>query len=140
MAQTNLVLFEEVGGRLISERARIGVTQAAMATAIGVSPRAYHAYEKGKRGIPIDALVSMHTQFETDILWILLGVRNPREESTVDALEYFEKNLDIYIAENGFQLEVTKRSALAARWYRAYLKGKVIPMEDVHTWIELLTE
>lgn len=140
MTQLDTELFEKVGERLHAARSKLGLSQAAMATTIGVSARAYHAYEKGKRGIPIEALVSMHVQFGIEPNEVLLGVRAPVADTSVDALESFERKLDLYIAENEIALEVTKRSALAARWYRSYLNGKEIPIEDVKTWIEILVE
>ena len=44
------------------------------------------------------------------------------------------------MAKQGIKLKTEKRGAIAARWYRSFLQGKPIEMDDVHTWIELLTE
>ena len=40
-------LFEGIGTRLVDRRTELGLSQAAMAEALGVSARAYHSYEKG---------------------------------------------------------------------------------------------
>lgn len=133
-------LFEAIGARLIDCRTELGLSQAAMAEALGVSARAYHSYEKGKRGLPVETAVSLVEQFGGDLNWLLRGIRNTDVERNVDALEQFERELDAYLENNGITLKHPKRSVIAARWYRSYLKGKEIPMEDVQTWIELLTE
>jgi len=73
-------------------------------------------------------------------MWILLGNRSARVEHDLKALEEFEVSLDTYLAEQCIKLKTEKRGAIAARWYRSFLQGKPIEMDDVHTWIELLTE
>ena len=49
-------------------------------------------------------------------------------------------SLDTYIEKRGIKLKTEKRGAIAARWYRSFLQGKPIDMDDVRTWIELLSE
>lgn len=131
-------LFEGIGTRLVDRRTELGLSQAAMAEALDVSARAYHSYEKGKRGIPVEAAVSFVTQFGGDLNWLLRGVRSTDADRDADALEEFERELDAYLEDNSITLKFPRRSAIAARWYRSYLKGRKIPMEDVQTWIELL--
>ena len=48
--------FTGIGARLAITRNETGLSQTEMAKEIGVSLRAYHSYEKGDRGLPIEAL------------------------------------------------------------------------------------
>ena len=57
MAQKTSDMFIGIGARLAITRNETGLSQTDMAKEIGVSLRAYHSYEKGERGLPIEALV-----------------------------------------------------------------------------------
>ena len=48
--------------------------------------------------------------------------------------------MDKFLTTSGIRLKSEKRGAIVARWYRSLLEGKPIDMDDVRTWIELLTE
>ena len=129
-----------LGARLAITRNEKALSQAKMAEALGMSLRAYQSYELGKRSIPVEALMKLHRQFDVDLSWILLGVESVRLKHDLDKLEEFEVELDRYLSENGIKLKSEKRGAISARWYRSFLEGKEIAMDDVHTWIELLRE
>lgn len=129
-----------LGARIAIARNEQALSQAKMAEALGMSLRAYQSYELGKRAIPVEALIKLHRQFNVDLSWILLGVEAVRLKHDLDKLEEFEVALDKYLSENGIKLKSEKRGAIAARWYRSFLEGKEIAMDDVHTWIELLRE
>lgn len=111
-----------------------------MAKELGVSLRAYHSYEKGVRGLPIEALVILDEKFGTDVTWILLGTKSVRVQHDIGALEKFETALDRFLTEQSIRIKSEKRGAIVARWYRSLTDGKEIKMEDVHTWIELLRD
>lgn len=130
----------DLGARLVIARNELGLSQARMAEALGMSQRAYHSYETGKRSIPVEALVDMHRQFGVDLNWILLGVDAVRPGHDLAALEGFETALDRHLSATGIRLKSEKRGAIVARWYRSFLEGQEIPLDDVHTWIELLRE
>lgn len=68
------------------------------------------------------------------------GQPSARVEHDLKALEEFEVSLDTYIETRGIKLKTEKRGAIAACWYRSFLQGKPIDMDDVRTWIELLSE
>lgn len=140
MAQEDADLFAEVGARLAISRSEIGVSQAAMAEAIGVSHRAYHSYEKGKRGIPVEALIRMHSQYEVDVSWLLLGTKSIRAGHDFDALKRIETSLDQYLVSAGIKIKSEKRGAIVARWYESHVKGREVSDDDVHTWIEFVRE
>ena len=129
-----------LGARMAIARNEIGLSQARMAEALGMSQRAYQSYETGKRSIPVEALVDMHRQFGVDLNWIMLGVEAVRPGHDLAALEGFETALDRHLSATDICLKSEKRGAIVARWYRSFLEGKEIPLDDVHTWIELLRE
>lgn len=129
-----------LGARMAIARNELGLSQTKLAAALSISLRAYQSYELGKRSIPLEALVEMHRQFGVDLNWILLGADSVRQTHDLAALESFETALDRHLTEAGVRLKSEKRGAIVARWYRSFLDGKEIPMDDVHTWIELLRE
>ena len=83
----------------------------------------------------------MHRQFGVDLNWILLGVEAVRPGHDLAALEGFETALDRHLGATGHPPE--KREArgrlLRVGTGRSW-RGREIPMDDVHTWIELLRE
>jgi transcriptional regulator with XRE-family HTH domain len=133
-------ILAEIGPRLALTRSEIGLSQAAMAEALGVSPRAYHSYEKGKRGIPVEALVALVDRFDIDISWLLIGAKSVRASHDFEALKRIENSLDGHLSEEGIKIKGEKRGAIIARWYQSHIEGREITDDDVHTWIELVRE
>ena len=70
----------------------------------------------------------------------MLGVEAVRPGHDLAALEGFETALDRHLSATDIRLKSEKRGAIVARWYRSFLEGKEISLDDVHTWIELLRE
>ncbi|PYG26909.1 helix-turn-helix domain-containing protein [Pelagimonas varians] len=140
MPREDADLFAEIGARLAICRGEIGVSQAAMAEAIGVSHRAYHSYEKGKRGVPVEALVKMQDKFEVDVAWLLLGTKSIRVGHDFEALKRIETSLDQYLVSAGIKIKSEKRGAIVARWYESEVKGNEVTDDAVHTWIEFSRE
>ncbi|RYG91611.1 XRE family transcriptional regulator [Loktanella sp. IMCC34160] len=129
-----------MGARLAIARNETGLSQAAMAKALGVSPRAYHSYEKGQRGIPVEALVAFGEQFDVDVPWLLLGTRAIRAGHDFDALKQIETSLDQHLNSKNIRIKSEKRGAIIARWYKSHVEGREITNDDVHTWIELVMD
>jgi len=140
MVRDDAELFAEIGARLAICRNEIGVSQAAMAEAIGVSHRAYHSYEKGKRGIPVEALVKMQSRYDIDVAWMLIGTKSIRAGHDFEALKHIESSLDKHLTEEGTRIKSEKRGAIVARWYQSHVEGREVTDDDVHTWIELVRE
>lgn len=141
MAQDSKSVFSSMGARLAIARNEIGLTQTAMAEAIGVSHRAYHSYEKGQRGLPVEALVAMDDLFDVDATWILLGTKAVRAAHDFDALKRIETSLDQHLnEEEGIKIKSEKRGAIIARWYQSHVEGREVTDDDVHTWIELVRD
>lgn len=140
MADRPYHVLSALGARLAIARNELGISQAKLAETLGISLRAYQSYELGKRSIPVEVLIEFYRKFEVDIRWILLGVEAVRMKHDLEALEEFEVALDRLLSESATRLKSEKRGAIAARWYRSFLEGKEIAMDDVHTWIELLRD
>lgn len=140
MVRDDAELFAEIGARLAISRNEIGVSQAAMAEAIGVSHRAYHSYEKGKRGVPVEALVKMQSRYDVDVAWLLLGTKSIRAGHDFEALKHIESSLDKHLTDEGIKIKSEKRGAIVARWYQSHVEGREVTDDDVHTWIELVRE
>ncbi|MFV1658487.1 helix-turn-helix domain-containing protein [Phaeobacter sp. JH20_27] len=140
MAERPYDYLSALGARIAIARNELSISQVKMADALGISLRAYQSYELGKRSIPVEALVELHRKFDVDLNWILLGAEAVRLKHDLAKLEEFEIALDKHLSENGIRLKSEKRGAISARWYRSFLDGKEIAMDDVHTWIELLRE
>ena len=87
-----------------------------------------------------EALVEMHRKFDVDLNWILLGVEAVRMKHDIAALEGFEVKLDRYLTEQKIRVKSEKRGAIVARWYQSHVEGREVPIDQVHTWIELVRE
>lgn len=59
--------------RLHLIRRNAQLTQAAMATRLGLSHRAYKNYESGKRDLPITVAITVCEQFATDLSYLISG-------------------------------------------------------------------
>ena len=140
MARDLKAVFSAMGARLAIARNEVGLTQTSMADAIGVSHRAYHSYEKGQRGLPVEALVAISEKFEVDAAWILLGTKAIRTAHDFDALKKIEISLDRYLTTENIKIKSEKRGAIVARWYQSHVEGREVRDDDVHTWIELVRD
>jgi transcriptional regulator with XRE-family HTH domain len=125
MAQRPYDYLTALGARLAITRNELSMSQAKMAESLGMS---------------LEALVELHRQFQVDLSWVLLGMEAARPGHDLAALERFEVALDKFLTTSDIRLKSEKRGAIVARWYRSLLEGKPIDMDDVRTWIELLTE
>lgn len=130
-------VFSAMGARLAIVRNEIGLTQTAMADAVGVSRRAYHSYEKGERGIPVEALVAIAEKFDVDSAWILLGTKLVRTAHDFEMLKKIEIALDQHLSNENIKIRSEKRGAIVARWYQSNIEGREVSDDDIHTWIEL---
>ena len=101
MADRPYDYLSALGARIAIARNELGMSQAKLAEALGISLRAYQSYELGKRSIPVEALFEMHRKFEVDLNWILLGVEAVRMKHDIAALEEFEVALDKYLSDSG---------------------------------------
>ena len=132
--------LSNLGARITIARKELGMSQAKLAEAIGLSVRAYQSYEMGQRSIPIEALVEMHQKFNVDLNWILLGAKAVRMQHDIAALEEFEVKFDQYLNDQKIRIASEKRGIIVSLWYQSHVEGREVPFEQVHTWIELVGE
>ena len=59
-----------LGARLAIVRVEAGLTQDSFAKSIGLSPRAYHYYERGQRSMPIEAIDRIGEVYGVDMNWL----------------------------------------------------------------------
>jgi transcriptional regulator with XRE-family HTH domain len=140
MAERPYDYLSALGARVAITRNELALSQAKMAEALGISLRAYQSYELGKRSMPVEALYKLHKLYDVDLNWVLLGQEAARVEHDIARWDEFQHDLDRYLSEAGITLKSEKRIAICSRWYRSFLDGKEIEMDDVHTWIELLKD
>ncbi|WP_439121099.1 helix-turn-helix domain-containing protein [Marivita sp.] len=140
MADRPYDYLSALGARIAIARNELGMSQAKLAEALGISLRAYQSYELGKRSIPVEALFEMNRKFDVDLNWILLGVEAVRMKHDIAALEDFEVTLDRYLTDQEIRVKSEKRGAIVARWYQSHVEGREVPVDQVHTWIELVRE
>jgi transcriptional regulator with XRE-family HTH domain len=133
-------LLVSIGARLAITRNELGMSQAAMADALGLSPRAYHSYERGTRAMPVEPLVKMNSKFEVDLNWILLGLKAARVEHDLSALKEFEVLLDGLLVERKLILRGEKRAAIVERWYKSLIEGNEMPLAEIRNWIDLMAD
>ena len=133
-------LLVSIGARLAICRNELGLSQAAMAQALGLSHRAYHSYERGTRSMPLEPLVKMHTEFDVDLNWILLGSKAARVEHDLAALRDFEVRFDNLLVERNLRLSAETRGAIVERWYRSYVEGQEVSIDQLRTWIDLMAD
>lgn len=125
--------LERIGGRLRISRNQLGFSQASLAKKLGLSTQAYNAYEAGKRALPILVLTQLCRDFELDADWLLFGTNH-------EARDGFELSLNKYLEDENIRISNPKRQAIVDNWYKSLKEGKEVPIEDLHTWIEIMRE
>lgn len=79
-----------IGERLLSIRTEKGLSQQAIADALGVSLRTYQNYERGDRPVSKELLCSLVEKYRVDIAWVLTGERTSSDArpSEIDAIVF----------------------------------------------------
>lgn len=68
----------DIGGRLLEERKRLGLTQSEVSKICEVAFSTYHTYEKGTRTPDAECLAKLYLA-GVDVLYMVTGVRNNTE-------------------------------------------------------------
>lgn len=118
-----------------------GFSQSKMAQQLGVSMRAYHSYEKGERGLPIEAVQKFSSAFEKSADWLLFGI-DADNRGKINASEYevMANNLDQYIASEGISISAQNTFKVTAMWLRSCQNGAPAPFEIIMAWVDALKE
>ena len=74
------------GARIAALRRQQGMSQAQLASALGVSPSAVGMYEQGRREPSADVLVEMGRIFGVSVDYILTGNPSPYEQAQLQQL------------------------------------------------------
>ena len=127
-----------IGRRLCEIRKSHGLSQREMADNMGVAFRSYQNYEKGLRGVPVEAIMKL-TQWlgEAKASWIVLGKRVVRMSEDLDALKRISAQLDERLRLRGQSIPSEKRAKLMARWYESFLDGRELSECDIDTLIDM---
>lgn len=122
-------------------RVNNGLTQKEMADLLGVSKRAYHSYEKGERGAPIEALAKLKTSMGQSADWILFGESN-NHGGDVDsaAFEAVCNQIDSFIKKEHISISGTKLNKVRAMWIESAKRGDPAPLAIVTAWIDALKD
>ncbi len=127
-----------IGKRLRETRQALGLSQREMADNMGVGFRAYQNYEKGVRGVPVEAIAKlMQWRGEKDAGWILLGKRVVRIPEDLDALKRISTQLDERLMARDQTIPSQKRARLMARWYESFLDGREMTQNDIDALIDM---
>lgn len=78
--------LQQIGERLKSERARVGLSQVALADACGVNRGTLATWEKGEQGASAQILFAMAEQ-GIDVLFVVTGKRSNESEGTLAPAE-----------------------------------------------------
>lgn len=78
--------LQQIGERLKSERARVGLSQVALADACGVNRGTLATWEKGEQGASAQILFTMAEQ-GIDVLFVVTGKRSNESEATLAPAE-----------------------------------------------------
>lgn len=101
-----------LGDRLKAERKRIGMSQAALANAVGTTPRTVIQWEKGVTSPSGEVLVN-YFKLGMDLLYVLTGRRTPQPAQSLSA-EDTELLADYHAATQEDRAVVRRVLALAA--------------------------
>lgn len=131
-------LLKNIGARLAGERERIGLSQTAMAAALGISRRAYHNYENGITGVPIEKLLHLHAHYDIDIVWILLEARSKVPKATdLEVLENAMNEIDEFIDTSESPITPKDRNRLVVKWFESFLTGDAGSSIDIKVWANI---
>ncbi len=103
--------------------------------------RAYHSYEKGERGLPIEAIQHFNTAFERSADWLLFGIdADTRGEISVSEYEVMANNLDQYTASEGILISTHNITKVRGMWLQSCKNGAPAPFEIIMAWVDALKE
>lgn len=125
----------------MSVRLENGLSQPKMADKLGVSMRAYHSYEKGERGLPIEAINELHANFGKSADWLLFGV-DVDGSSGVSSSEYEDlaNHLDKYIELENISISKPNLHKVKSMWISSCKKGEPAPFEIIMAWVDALKD
>jgi transcriptional regulator with XRE-family HTH domain len=131
--------LDEFARRLRTERLRLGLSQAQMATAGGVAKATQIGYEQAARKPDAGYLVGL-LNADVDLMFLFTGT--PKHERVTEDLDWklvirILDEVKAWCAKNEVEIELNKRPELLRLLYRYfYAKQHVVP-SDVHNLLKL---
>ena len=125
-----------LGSRLAVIRAESRMTQAEFAEELGISARAYHLYECGKRSMPAKTLMDISKLHDVDMNWLLRGLGTSKLDDHSAEIREFIFSLDKYLDRTETKLPSENLAALISSAINRLLKGEKIDIESVHLAVD----
>ena len=110
---------QNIGRRLFEERARLGLTQQALADAIGAPRVSFVKYEAGQSSPAAETLVALEG-VGVDVRYVLSGLRQAPSGIDRDRFRRAFLEVERQARSNREKLSTDERLSLAWRFYDAY--------------------
>lgn len=138
LVETRLNRRKSLGARLVIIRGEERMTQQRMADKFGVSTRTYQDFEHGKRPVPSDVLIEISEAYSVNLNWLLRGLETSSLEGYEEKVEEFVASLlrDLESEKDKFAPEGV--AAIVSRWLTELRNGRMISIDDVHIWIDMM--
>jgi len=136
-----LDFLPNMGDRLTLLRVEKGLTQKEMAALLGVSKRAYHSYEKGERGTPIEALAHLKQHLGQSADWILFG-ESSNQMIDVDTSDFEAvcNQIDGFVQAEQISISAKNLNKVRAMWLESAKRGEPALFAIVTAWIDALKD
>lgn len=115
---------QQIGQRLLEERGRLGLTQQALADAIGAPRVSFVKYEAGQSSPAAETLVSLELA-GVDVRYVLTGLRQAPNGVDRERFRRAYLEVDRQARGNREKLSTDERLSLAWRIYDAYCSAEV---------------
>jgi len=138
LIQTRLDRRKSLGARLVIVRGEQRLTQQGFAVQLGVSTRTYQDFEHGKRPMPSDVLIEISEAYSVNLNWLLRGLETSSLEGYEEKVEEFVASLLTYLRAKKDNLPPEGIAAIVSRWITELRNGRIISLDDVHIWIDMM--
>ena len=129
------------GGTILSERLHAvrkdaKLTQAEFAKVIGISHRALTNYELALRDIPLAVLVSVHENFDTDFVWLTLGIGQPNGLKPMEVAINIAKAIKSFELKKNYQFSPEKVATVTAYLFKENTQNRAYSEVEMHQYLE----
>ena len=127
----------EIGERLQAFRNKKGLSQSAIARALGVSMRTYQNYERGERSITKEFICSFCEKFDVSTDWLLSGKTPPGDEIDWEVLETIMTTIESILESESLKIEASKKIKLISLFYKLNSENGSLSESTVHDMLML---
>lgn len=110
---------QQIGQRLLEERGRLGLTQQALADAIGAPRVSFVKYEAGQSSPAAETLVALESA-GVDVRYVLTGLRQAPSGVDRERFRRAFQEVERQVKTNREKLSTDERLSLAWRLYDAF--------------------